>query len=180
MGLTLAWSMRPAPMARNALRYVQGDYVLPLNEIPARLVTLVGESILEKHNIPIPRDIQFASLIAEQQLNTEEFLENAEAIGKRTTYTWPECGGCIWQIGAESLVRFRCHVGHSYSDLVFLAEQPSMWGISWGRRSEHSRRKSRSCGNWPHRWKKNTPPRRAKNTGPMRTGSMATSRLFAT
>ena len=110
-------------MPRNALRYVHCDYVLPLNEIPARLVNLVGEAILEKADRAIPRDIQFESLIAEQQLNTEEFLENVEAIGKRTTYTCPECGGSIWQIGAENLLRFRCHVGHSYTDLVFLAEQ---------------------------------------------------------
>jgi two-component system chemotaxis response regulator CheB len=57
-------------------------------------------------------------------MNTQEFLKTVESIGTRTTYTCPECNGSIWQIGdSEPLMRFRCHIGHSYTANVFLAEQ---------------------------------------------------------
>ncbi|HEY9881359.1 MAG TPA: hypothetical protein V6D29_23080, partial [Leptolyngbyaceae cyanobacterium] len=61
--------------------------------------------------------------IAEQGMNTQEFLEHVEAIGTRTTYTCPECNGSIWQIGTSEPLRFRCHIGHSFTANVFLSEQ---------------------------------------------------------
>ena len=67
--------------------------------------------------------IEIESRIAEQQMNTQEFLEHVEAIGTRTTYTCPECNGSIWQIGQEYPLRFRCHIGHSFTANVFLSEQ---------------------------------------------------------
>ena len=68
-------------------------------------------------------EIEIESKIAEQQMNTQEFLEHVEAIGTRTTYSCPECNGSIWQIGKEEPLRFRCHIGHSFTANVFLSEQ---------------------------------------------------------
>jgi two-component system chemotaxis response regulator CheB len=56
-------------------------------------------------------------------MNTKKFLENVEEIGTRTTYTCPSCNGSIWQIDNEEPLRFRCHVGHSFTADIFLAEQ---------------------------------------------------------
>ena len=68
-------------------------------------------------------EIEVESKIAEQQMNTQEFLEHVEAIGTRMTYTCPECSGSIWQIEKEHPLRFRCHIGHSFTANVFLSEQ---------------------------------------------------------
>ena len=37
--------------------------------------------------------------------------------------TSSECGGSIWQIGTEEPLRFRCHIGHSFTADIFLSEQ---------------------------------------------------------
>jgi two-component system, chemotaxis family, protein-glutamate methylesterase/glutaminase len=109
-------------MARSALRYVKVDHCLPLAEIPDLLVHLSEEPVAAEV-YPVTEEIEVESKIAEQQMNTQEFLKNVEAIGTRTTYTCPECNGSIWQIGSEEPLRFRCHIGHSFTANVFLSEQ---------------------------------------------------------
>ena len=110
-------------MAKSALRFVQIDYCLPLAEISNLLVRLSKEPAVEQEAHPVTKELEIESRIAEQQMNTQEFLEHVEAIGTRTTYTCPECNGSIWQIGKEEPLRFRCHTGHSFTANVFLAEQ---------------------------------------------------------
>lgn len=110
-------------MPKSVLRYVKVNHCIPLKEIPELLVRLANEPAADEEAYPIPKDIEVESNIAEQQMNTKEFLENVEQIGIRTTYTCPECSGSIWQIGDEDPLRFRCHVGHSYTADIFLAEQ---------------------------------------------------------
>lgn len=110
-------------MAKSALHFVKVDYCLPLAEIPDLLVRLSKEPAANEEAYPMTKEIEIESNIAEQQMNTQEFLENVEAIGTRTTYTCPECNGSLWQIGKGEPIRFRCHTGHSFTANVFLAEQ---------------------------------------------------------
>lgn len=110
-------------MAKSALRYVKVDHCLSLAEIPDLLVRLSNQPTAEQETYPVTEEIEVESKIAEQQMNTQEFLENVEAIGTRTTYTCPECNGSIWQIGKSEPLRFRCHIGHSFTANVFLSEQ---------------------------------------------------------
>jgi two-component system chemotaxis response regulator CheB len=112
-------------MPRSALRYVQTDYCLSLSEIAPLLLRLTNKPADEEEAYTVPEAMEFESNIAEQRMNTREFLENVEQIGTRTTYTCPECSGSIWQIGEEDPLRFRCHVGHSFTADPFLAEQTS-------------------------------------------------------
>jgi two-component system chemotaxis response regulator CheB len=110
-------------MAKSALRFVKVDYCLPLAKIPALLVQLSQEPAAEEEAYPMTEEIEVESRIAEQQMNTQEFLEHVEAIGTRTTYTCPECNGSLWQIGKSDPLRFRCHTGHSFTANVLLSEQ---------------------------------------------------------
>ncbi|MBD3887047.1 chemotaxis protein CheB [Phormidium tenue FACHB-886] len=110
-------------MAKSALQFVKVDYCLPLAKIPDLLLQLSEEPAAAEEDYPVTEEIEIESRIAEQQMNTQEFLEHVEAIGKRTTYTCPECNGSIWQIGQEHPLRFRCHTGHSFTANVFLSEQ---------------------------------------------------------
>jgi two-component system chemotaxis response regulator CheB len=110
-------------MPRMALRYVKVDHVVPIAEAGALLVRLVREPPAAQSSFPTTPEIEIESNIAEQVMNTNEFLENVERIGKRTTYTCPDCNGAIWQIGDEEPLKLRCHVGHSFTGEVFLQEQ---------------------------------------------------------
>nr|WP_290226020.1 chemotaxis protein CheB [Trichocoleus desertorum] len=110
-------------MPNSALRYAKVDHCLKLTGIAELLVSLTKEPAAAEKAYPVTQEIEFESNIAEQQMNTQEFLDNVEKIGTRTTYSCPECNGSIWQIGNGDLLRFRCHVGHAFTADVFLSEQ---------------------------------------------------------
>jgi len=110
-------------MPRSALRYVKVDRCLPLAEISHLLVQLSKQPAAEEEAYPMTEELEIESKIAEQQMNTQELLENVEAIGTRTTYTCPECHGSIWQIDKSEPLRFRCHTGHCFTADTFLTAQ---------------------------------------------------------
>ncbi len=110
-------------MVKSALRYVKVDYCIPLAEIPDLLVHLASYPPAKEELYPVTKEIEIESNITEQVMNTKEFLENVEQIGTRTTYSCPECNGSIWQIGTEEPLRFRCHIGHSFTADIFISEQ---------------------------------------------------------
>jgi two-component system chemotaxis response regulator CheB len=110
-------------MPKTALRYVKIDHTVPIADAGALLIRLVAEPSAAQEDFPTTPAIEIESNIAEQVMNTKEFLENVEQIGERTTYTCPDCNGAIWQIGEEEPLKLRCHVGHSFTGEVFAAEQ---------------------------------------------------------
>lgn len=110
-------------MPKSALRYAQVDYCLSLDKITELLINLVKKTPEDENLYPTTQEIEFEANIAQQQMNTQEFLENVEKIGTRTTYSCPECNGSIWQIGNGNFLRFRCHVGQAYTADIFLSEQ---------------------------------------------------------
>ncbi len=49
-------------------------------------------------------------------------MEDMDRLGRRSALTCPDCNGVMWEIDEGELVRFRCHVGHSYTaELMSLA-----------------------------------------------------------
>ena len=125
-GITVVQDPREAEypsMPRIALRYVKVDHTVPIADAGALLVRLVAEPAEAQEDFPTTPAIEIESNIAEQNMNTREFLENVEQIGQRTTYTCPDCNGAIWQIGDDEPLKLRCHVGHSFTGEVFSSEQ---------------------------------------------------------
>ena len=110
-------------MPRTALRYVTVDHVAPIADAGALLTRLVTEPAADPEAFPTTPEIEIESNIAEQVMNTKQFLESVERIGTRTTYACPDCSGAIWQIGEQEPLKLRCHVGHSFTGEVFSVEQ---------------------------------------------------------
>jgi two-component system chemotaxis response regulator CheB len=46
-----------------------------------------------------------------------------QKIGTPSTLACPDCGGPLWQVQNDSLVRFRCSVGHAFSAASLLESQ---------------------------------------------------------
>jgi two-component system chemotaxis response regulator CheB len=110
-------------MPRSALRYVKVAHTVRIADAGALLIRLVAEAPAAQEAFPLTAAIEIESNIAEQVMNTKEFLDNVERIGKRTTYTCPDCNGAIWQIGDEEPLKLRCHVGHSFTGELFSSGQ---------------------------------------------------------
>jgi two-component system chemotaxis response regulator CheB len=97
-------------MPLSALRAVEIDHVLPAAQIGEKIVELVQEpwtglvparaKALEK--VPVTED--------------ERMPEDERVVGKPSMFTCPDCSGTLWELGQAGVLRFRCRVGHAYSE----------------------------------------------------------------
>ena len=46
--------------------------------------------------------------------------------GEPSPYSCPECGGVLWELRDGELLRFRCRVGHAYTNETLTTEQAQM------------------------------------------------------
>lgn len=106
-------------MPRSALQYVKADHVLPLSAMPPLLVRLASEPVGEGGK-PMSSEMEKETDIAQFDLAT---LESEEKPGMPSVFACPDCGGTLWELQDENLLRFRCRVGHAFSSESLLAAQ---------------------------------------------------------
>lgn len=114
-------------MPRSAIATTTVDHILPLAEIAAVLSTLVHTVFEEEEESTIVSD----NAALGTKLNTEgeivarnkAALERGEHPDAPSPITCPDCGGVLWELRDNDLIRFRCHVGHAYSSESLLMLQ---------------------------------------------------------
>jgi len=106
-------------MPRSAIANVEVDHILPLEKIGNALVRLAHEPVEEGDN-PVSEEMAIESKMAELNLDT---LQQDERPGTPSGFACPECGGPLWELQEENLLRFRCRVGHALSAESLSAEQ---------------------------------------------------------
>ncbi|MEB3214700.1 MAG: chemotaxis protein CheB [Nostocales cyanobacterium 94392] len=108
-------------MPRSAIENVNDiDYIQPLSEIPAVLVELVNTPIETSSDNPVSHEMQIETDLVDMDSFT---LNNDDRAGKPSTFGCPDCGGTLWELEQENLLRFRCRIGHAYSFENLLAKQ---------------------------------------------------------
>jgi two-component system, chemotaxis family, protein-glutamate methylesterase/glutaminase len=110
-----------AELPRSAIQVAGADHVAAAADLASLIIRLVPDAPVEgtPMNDPMER-------IAQKQ---EQDLANQSRDGHPgalTTYTCPECGGNLWQVDEQKVLRFRCHVGHSYAGEALLADASSV------------------------------------------------------
>jgi two-component system chemotaxis response regulator CheB len=104
----------------SAAEVAGADYILPADALASVLVDLVQRPALEKGEA---RMIDPIDKLPEIQSRDQEAQENGERRGALSVFTCPECGGALWQVNEQKMLRFLCHVGHAYHGEALLAEQ---------------------------------------------------------
>jgi two-component system chemotaxis response regulator CheB len=109
-----------AALPQSATTIAGADHVVRTAELAPLLVKLVHTPV------PNPGGSNMADPLDKMPRIVDRDME-AQADGRRggglSVFTCPECGGAMWQVDESELVRFRCHVGHSYDAEALLAEQ---------------------------------------------------------
>lgn len=98
-------------MPESALRHVAADAVLPILDMPAAIARFSAETLPETE-IQASPIMEIETRIA---MNEDALNEGELQLGPLSRYTCPECNGTLIQLAEQSLVRYRCHVGHAYS-----------------------------------------------------------------
>jgi len=99
-------------MPQSALRHVEVDHRLPVDEIGPLLYRLAREPSEEKGAYPVPSEMEFESKIAGLDPTV---IDSGEHIGELSALSCPECAGPLYEIHDGGLLRFRCRVGHAYT-----------------------------------------------------------------
>jgi two-component system chemotaxis response regulator CheB len=106
-------------MPRSAIEHVRVDHVLPLQEIAILLAALTEERTDATRPASSPHLRALETDLADPQLAVRE----SDRPGRVSVFTCPECHGSLWETDDEGILRFRCRVGHAYSQDSMLAAQ---------------------------------------------------------
>lgn len=97
-------------MPTNALNRLRPDHVVSLAAMPKLLNSLAAQPAGDP--MPVPESIGFEIEIAKGGHAT---IDDMDGIGRRSGLACPDCHGAMWEIDEGDLVRYRCHVGHTYT-----------------------------------------------------------------
>jgi two-component system chemotaxis response regulator CheB len=106
-------------MPRSALNQVPNAHVLPLEQIAAFLLQLIGEELPSEAEPASRSSLEQASLGAAKEtriaeLNMDEVSSEAR-LGYPSPFACPDCGGVLWEIEQNGFLRFRCRAGHAFT-----------------------------------------------------------------
>ena len=102
-------------MPESALRHVEVDYTVSLDQMGPLLITLVTPPAhlpTPPAFMDIPPDLQLEAAIAERVVGT---TEQVAQLGHQVPLTCPGCGGSLWEVNTGHVLRYRCHTGHAYT-----------------------------------------------------------------
>jgi two-component system chemotaxis response regulator CheB len=114
-------------MPRSALRNVDVDHCVPLQDIAPLLDRLVGARG-PRARPPIPEEVMREACIN----RGDATVEDLQSIAAPSSLTCPDCGGSLWEMKDPKPLRYRCHTGHAFSPLSLAhaqrdASEQAMW-----------------------------------------------------
>lgn len=114
-------------MPLTAQKFVEIDYKAKLEDIGDLILNILEKPLPEEVEIPyaLKREAQIATKIR-SQVKTEDFL------GEKVALSCASCGGPLWKIKDTGIERYRCHVGHSFSqESLLLAQNENLEETLW-------------------------------------------------
>ncbi len=107
-------------MVQSVLANMKPDHCLPLQSMGAVIEETVKNGFVF-HDAP--PDVKTEAGIAER---IALGVEQVNGIGEQTPLICPDCGGGLWEMVSDQVVRYRCHTGHVYNGGELLIRQSDM------------------------------------------------------
>jgi two-component system chemotaxis response regulator CheB len=117
-------------MPAAAIARVEVDHVVPLSAMGALIAELVADPARPPPTpAPAPREPEQAvPPMQGGELSAGPAMPEGGALG----LSCPDCGGTLWSVGEGPMHRFRCRIGHVYSEQSMLVEQGrALEGAMW-------------------------------------------------
>ncbi|MEO6814384.1 MAG: chemotaxis protein CheB [Ginsengibacter sp.] len=109
-------------MPLSVLNTMEVDHCISLSQMGDVIFDITQT---DPEEMPVPPDIIIESEIAERVVID---YDNVRQLGEKSIYACPDCGGGLWYIenGSANVNRYRCHIGHSYSEKDLALKQSEM------------------------------------------------------
>lgn len=122
-------------MPENALREVEVDYIVPVDEMAELLANLMREKV--KTSETFMEENKQTELEIKIAAEDSAFESGIMSYGDLTPYTCPECHGVLVKLKDGERPRYRCHTGHAFSPDSLLAAvteiiENSLWSAIRG------------------------------------------------
>jgi two-component system, chemotaxis family, protein-glutamate methylesterase/glutaminase len=112
-------------MPTQALERVGPDFCVPVDQIGAVVVELVASGVGGSLSAEIPLET------SEEAASPDEAYKSEE-LGSPAGITCPDCSGNLWEIDEGPNIRYRCRVGHAYSEeAIARAQDASVERAMW-------------------------------------------------
>ncbi len=102
-------------MPNAVIQLLKPDFTLPISKM-GETVSLIIEKPKRK-KVRIPQDIKQEAEIAER-INLGDF--SLKPFGNPSFASCPDCGGKLFEMDENGTTRYRCHIGHAYSEAGLL------------------------------------------------------------
>jgi two-component system, chemotaxis family, protein-glutamate methylesterase/glutaminase len=105
-----------AAMPRNAMTLTPPDHVLPVRELAWKLAELARKPSPRRDAVAeqLPPDAVEARLIGPRE---------DQWPGRRAPFACPACGGTLWESDQAAEPRFRCRIGHAFTEAALMNSQ---------------------------------------------------------
>jgi len=109
-------------MPLSVLDNMEVDFCITLSAM-GKIISDICHSV--RTSIAAPREVRLEAEIAERVIVD---YEHVKQLGDKSIYACPDCGGGLWHINEDShgrkrVDRYRCHIGHSYSEKDLVIKQ---------------------------------------------------------
>ncbi|MCW3117216.1 MAG: hypothetical protein JWM28_1298 [Chitinophagaceae bacterium] len=104
-------------MPLSVLENIHVDYCLTLDKMAPAVQKIFQKEVTTS---TAPKEILAEAAIIEK-MQTGSYA--VSQIGDPTVYACPDCGGILWEIKNGEFARYRCHIGHSYTEEDLLLKQ---------------------------------------------------------
>ncbi len=101
-------------MPMSAAEHVALDYCLPLAEMPELLLKLVDRN--ERKELVMPKP-------SSQPDGQKPDIISSRTFERPLTVTCPDCGGALIMFEVGSMIKFGCHIGHTYTAEIMATAQ---------------------------------------------------------
>ena len=110
-------------MPQSALNHVKVDYCVPATQIG----TLLQQVVMARSRSETEMSTDDEDKVASEELRELTMhRDERQHPGEPSPYSCPECGGVLWELKDGELLRFRCRVGHAYTNETLTTEQAQM------------------------------------------------------
>ena len=100
----------------NVLTHMHVDYCLTVEDLARQLIQQVKTRVGQE--FPPPDDL------IEEDISVDAYTSKVptrQVRGEAAGLSCPECAGTLWEHRQGSLTRYRCHIGHGFTEQSLLA-----------------------------------------------------------
>jgi len=105
-------------MPLSVINNMEVDHVCLLEEIGPLIAEIIKKKKGRKK--PVPKDIIAESRISE---TTAVSIYAIEKLADTSEFACPDCGGNLWEMKGDIVKRYRCHIGHAYTERDLIVKQ---------------------------------------------------------